>query len=221
VSSLVVKPVGPLSGEVRAYGAKNAVLKQMAACLLASGTHRLRNVPDIADVATMGELLVALGCRVSTPAPHELEIVVPAAGDLRLLGGFDANIRAAGDYEPTIKLMNARMNAVHVPEVMSFFYQNRTGLTQGSTRSAEEHVEIMNRYRAGLDIANVFQTEPGNPASEATGLAQLGVHAMKFSVPWEDTPVEHVDFAFECFHQALEMDPENLTAGMNVVALNY
>jgi glycosyltransferase involved in cell wall biosynthesis/Tfp pilus assembly protein PilF/SAM-dependent methyltransferase len=142
-------------------------------------------------------------------------------GDLRLLGGFDANIRAAGDYEPTIKLMNARMNAVHVPEVMSFFYQNRTGLTQGSTRSAEEHVEIMNRYRAGLDIANVFQTEPGNPASEATGLAQLGVHAMKFSVPWEDTPVEHVDFAFECFHQALEMDPENLTAGMNVVALNY
>ncbi|MDR3459820.1 MAG: glycosyltransferase [Verrucomicrobiae bacterium] len=141
--------------------------------------------------------------------------------DLRQLGGFDANIRAAGDYEPTIKLMNARMNAVHVPEVMSFFYQNRTGLTQGSTRSAEEHVELMNRYRASVDIANVFQTEPGNPASAATGLAQLGVHAMKFSVPWEDTPVEHVDFAFECFNKALALDPENLAAGINVVALNY
>ncbi len=54
---------------------------------------------------------------------------------LRQLGGFDATIRAAGDYEPTLKLMFARMKAVHVPEVMSLFYQNRTGLTQGSNRS--------------------------------------------------------------------------------------
>jgi UDP-N-acetylglucosamine 1-carboxyvinyltransferase len=74
----VVKPVGALEGEVRAYGAKNAVLKEMAACLLASGEHRLTNVPSISDVAVMSELLEALGCQVDEPAAHELRVRVPA-----------------------------------------------------------------------------------------------------------------------------------------------
>jgi len=82
VSSLVVKPSGPLSGEVQAYGAKNAVLKQMAACLLASGEHCLTNVPDITDVTMMVELLEALGCTVKRPNKHELCIVVPEAKDI-------------------------------------------------------------------------------------------------------------------------------------------
>ncbi len=82
MSSLVVKPSGPLSGEVQAYGAKNAVLKQMAACLLASGEHCLTNVPDITDVTMMVELLVALGCTVKRPNKHELCIVVPEAKDI-------------------------------------------------------------------------------------------------------------------------------------------
>jgi len=83
VARLVVRPNGPLGGVVTALGAKNSVLKQMAACLLASGEHRLTNVPDIDDVSTMGELLVELGCVLERPSPCELVIVVPAAGDLR------------------------------------------------------------------------------------------------------------------------------------------
>ncbi|MGH9020814.1 MAG: UDP-N-acetylglucosamine 1-carboxyvinyltransferase [Acidimicrobiales bacterium] len=79
--SLVVKPAGPLAGEVEALGAKNAVLKQMAACLLATGEHRLSNVPDITDVTVMVELLEALGCGV-TRAPRELVIRVPDASGL-------------------------------------------------------------------------------------------------------------------------------------------
>ena len=54
----------------------------MAACLLASGTHRLTNVPAITDVDMMAELLGALGCTVDSSIPHELSITVPAAGDL-------------------------------------------------------------------------------------------------------------------------------------------
>jgi UDP-N-acetylglucosamine 1-carboxyvinyltransferase len=82
VTSLVVKPAGALVGEARAYGAKNAVLKQMAACLLASGEHRLTNVPRISDVSVMSELLIALGCRVSSPKEHELRVCVPEADQL-------------------------------------------------------------------------------------------------------------------------------------------
>ena len=78
----MVKPAGALEGEVRAYGAKNAVLKEMAACLLASGEHRLTNVPRISDVKVMSELLEALGCRVDEPAAHELRVFVPACDQI-------------------------------------------------------------------------------------------------------------------------------------------
>jgi UDP-N-acetylglucosamine 1-carboxyvinyltransferase len=58
---IVVRGSGPLQGEVRVGGAKNSVLKLMAAALLAPGEHELSNVPDISDVATMRELVAALG----------------------------------------------------------------------------------------------------------------------------------------------------------------
>ena len=82
MSSLVIKPAGALSGDVLALGAKNAVLKQMAACLLASGRHHLTNVPDITDVTVMIELLEALGCVVERPASHEIYVIVPEASEL-------------------------------------------------------------------------------------------------------------------------------------------
>lgn len=53
-----------LAGEVRIPGAKNSVLKLMAASLLATGTSTIENVPDILDVDIMGELLRRLGCDV-------------------------------------------------------------------------------------------------------------------------------------------------------------
>lgn len=81
VPSVVIEPRGPLVGAVTAYGAKNAVLKQMAACLLASGRHRLTNVPDIVDVTLMSQLLESLGCSV-VRSPHCLDIVVPATDHL-------------------------------------------------------------------------------------------------------------------------------------------
>ncbi len=66
---------------MQAFGAKNAVLKQMAACLLATGRHELVNVPDITDVDVMCELLQALGCAV-TRGEHRVTIDVPEASDL-------------------------------------------------------------------------------------------------------------------------------------------
>lgn len=54
----------PLRGEVTISGAKNAALPALAATLLTSDECALRNVPDLADVATMVELLRALGATV-------------------------------------------------------------------------------------------------------------------------------------------------------------
>ena len=78
MKTIVVEPGAPLRGSVRVGGAKNSVLKLMAACLLAEGTHRITNVPAISDVDTMAEVLEALGCGVSKPEPGALEISVPA-----------------------------------------------------------------------------------------------------------------------------------------------
>ena len=76
-SSFRVRKSGPLSGTVQIHGAKNSVLKLMAATLLAEGTYRIDNVPDITDVYTMGELLSSMGLTV-THGTGTVDIVCPA-----------------------------------------------------------------------------------------------------------------------------------------------
>jgi len=66
-----------LAGEVQVTGAKNSVLKLMAAALLAEGTSRLTAVPGIYDVPVMASLLETLGCSV-LKQPGAVEITVPA-----------------------------------------------------------------------------------------------------------------------------------------------
>ncbi|NJL23440.1 MAG: UDP-N-acetylglucosamine 1-carboxyvinyltransferase, partial [Leptolyngbyaceae cyanobacterium SM1_3_5] len=51
----------PLAGQVKISGAKNSALVIMAGALLCPQDCRLRNLPAVADVAKMGELLSALG----------------------------------------------------------------------------------------------------------------------------------------------------------------
>ena len=53
-----------LAGEVAVGGAKNSVLKLMAATLLAEGTSTITNFPDILDVPLMAEVLRGLGATV-------------------------------------------------------------------------------------------------------------------------------------------------------------
>jgi UDP-N-acetylglucosamine 1-carboxyvinyltransferase len=69
-----VRRSGPLSGNVQVPGAKNSVLKLMAATLLAEGEFVLTNVPAIADVETMSELLGALGVKSKWLGPHEISL---------------------------------------------------------------------------------------------------------------------------------------------------
>jgi UDP-N-acetylglucosamine 1-carboxyvinyltransferase len=65
-----------LIGEVEVTGAKNSVLKVMAAALLAEGRTTLHNVPDIVDVPIMGEVLSGLGATVAGASPS-ITIDVP------------------------------------------------------------------------------------------------------------------------------------------------
>jgi UDP-N-acetylglucosamine 1-carboxyvinyltransferase len=66
-----------LDGEVHVGGAKNSALKLMAAALLTPGRTTLQNVPQITDIAIMGEVLRRLGCEIGTSADGELIIDAP------------------------------------------------------------------------------------------------------------------------------------------------
>lgn len=60
---LLIKGGQPLVGRIRVSGAKNAVLKLMAAVLLGRGKFVIRDVPAIKDVYTMIGVLEALGVK--------------------------------------------------------------------------------------------------------------------------------------------------------------
>jgi len=65
-----------LKGSFSVPGAKNAVLKEMVACLLAPGKYVLSNAPDIKDVHYMSQVLSHLGLEI-TFNNQELNIQTP------------------------------------------------------------------------------------------------------------------------------------------------
>ncbi len=93
-----------LKGEVTVTGAKNSVLKLMAASLLAQGKTTISNVPDIADVDIMSDLLTRLGCTVvlnnKSGGDGTVTIDVPATplhrADYELVRKMRASINVLG-----------------------------------------------------------------------------------------------------------------------------
>ncbi|HUL61092.1 MAG TPA: UDP-N-acetylglucosamine 1-carboxyvinyltransferase [Anaeromyxobacteraceae bacterium] len=78
----------PLRGTVHVSGAKNAALPAIAATLLADGDHVVRNVPDLADVRTMGRLLAHMGCEVARSGDR-IAVRVKVPRDVRAEAPYD------------------------------------------------------------------------------------------------------------------------------------
>ena len=85
----------PLNGHIQVSGAKNSALKLLAAALLAEGTSRIRNVPDIADVHNMIAMLEHLGIGVSRQDDDDLVIDVPADVGQETSADLAARLRAS------------------------------------------------------------------------------------------------------------------------------
>ncbi len=69
MDKLRIKGGSPLTGEVRASGAKNAALPILCAALLSPEPLRLSNVPRLNDVGTMEALLAQMGVRLDARTP--------------------------------------------------------------------------------------------------------------------------------------------------------
>lgn len=133
----------PLSGTVRASGAKNAVLPAMAACLLAGGRSVLRNVPNVMDVRTMRRLLIRLGCRVDF-ADGSMAIDVPA------------KLRCQAEYE-IVKQMRASYYVMG--PLLARFGTARVSLPGGcaiGARPIDLHLRGMEALGAKVEIVHGY-----------------------------------------------------------------
>jgi UDP-N-acetylglucosamine 1-carboxyvinyltransferase len=110
MESIIVHGGSTLTGEVRVGGAKNSALKLMAAALLAPGASTLTNVPDIADIAVMAELLGGLGVSV-TRSDHSLRVDSTRVGSAEAPYDMVARMRASISV---LGALVARMGRAHV-----------------------------------------------------------------------------------------------------------
>jgi UDP-N-acetylglucosamine 1-carboxyvinyltransferase len=101
-----------LRGDVYIQGAKNSVLKLMAVSLLAPGTSTIKNVPDIADVAMMAELLETLGCTITRDLTSQsVTIVVPE------VPGYRADYEIVRKLRASINVLGPLVARLHKAEV--------------------------------------------------------------------------------------------------------
>ena len=123
---LVITGGNELSGELTVAGAKNAVLKQMAASLLFAGPVCIKNVPNLTDVYSMLEVLEFLGAKVKFKkniveidssdisgsfAPHEL--VNKLRASFNVLGPLVSRFREAKVSMPGGCQIGARRLDLH------------------------------------------------------------------------------------------------------------
>jgi UDP-N-acetylglucosamine 1-carboxyvinyltransferase len=144
VSSLIVRPSGPLEGVVPIGGAKNSVLKLMAATVLAPGTYTLRNVPRIADVGWMADLLDSMGMTVTWTDDHELQIE----------HGVDLNPEAP--YEVVEKM---RASIVVLGPLLTRWGRARVALPGGDDfgpRPIDMHVEALEQLGATFESSHGY-----------------------------------------------------------------
>jgi UDP-N-acetylglucosamine 1-carboxyvinyltransferase len=88
-AQIVVRRSGPLSGDVTVPGAKNSVLKLMATTLLTDGVTTLTNVPDIADVAIMSDLLTAIGVQIEWHPTESHTLLLTNRGDITPVAPYE------------------------------------------------------------------------------------------------------------------------------------
>jgi len=134
-----------LAGEVRLAGAKNSVLKLMAAALLAHGVTVLHQVPDIADVAIMAELLRRLGCTVEhDPRTASLRVDVPERP------GHQADYDLVRLMRASICVLGPLVARCGVAEVA------RPGGDAIGSRPLDLHVDGLVRLGASVDTEHGF-----------------------------------------------------------------
>jgi UDP-N-acetylglucosamine 1-carboxyvinyltransferase len=153
---------------VTVTGAKNSVLKLMAASLLAAGKTTITNVPEIADVDIMSDLLTRLGCtvvhvgdRVTIDVPAipghraDYDLVRKMRASINVLGPLVARIGRAEVALPGGDAIGSRGLDFHIK-----------GLTSLGANAHIEHGYVIAEAPTGLIGATVELDFPSVGATE-------------------------------------------------------
>ena len=141
----------PLRGEVPIGGSKNAALKLLAAATLTGERCRFTNMPEIADVSLMAEVLSDLGVVVEHPEPNTYEV---SAGDVDWL------------FVPLEAAAKMRASFILLGPLLARFGQviiSNPGGDRIGRRPVDLHVEAMQALGATVEYRNgyYFAQAPG------------------------------------------------------------
>jgi UDP-N-acetylglucosamine 1-carboxyvinyltransferase len=134
----------PLRGEVRIAGAKNAVLKMMAAAALTPDPVTLRNAPNISDVAILREVMTDIGFAVRRKNDDGLEI---QAGEARW------------PFVPVVAARKMRASFILLGPMLARFGRvilPNPGGDRIGRRPVDFHVAAMERLGATIDYRNGY-----------------------------------------------------------------
>ncbi|EHH67959.1 UDP-N-acetylglucosamine 1-carboxyvinyltransferase [Gluconobacter morbifer] len=132
-----------LSGEIEISGAKNSGLKLMVAGLLTAERLVLSNVPQIADIRTMRDLLMRLGLSVEEVAPRTLSI-----------GGEIASVEAPYDI-----VSKMRASILVLGPLLSRAREAKVSLPGGcaiGTRPVDMHLKGLETLGAEIRLENGY-----------------------------------------------------------------
>ncbi|MCL2572855.1 MAG: UDP-N-acetylglucosamine 1-carboxyvinyltransferase [Defluviitaleaceae bacterium] len=109
----IIKPSGPLKGQVEIGGAKNAVLPVLAGSILTGQHCRISNVPNLSDVESMSELVESLGGHITW---NRAKGIIDA--DTTNLQKYDAAYELVGKLRASFLIIGpllARLGRARVP----------------------------------------------------------------------------------------------------------
>ena len=144
MSKLIINGGVPLPGELRASGAKNAVLPILAATLLADSPVTIRNVPHLQDVTTTMELLGRMG--VDLVVDERMNIQV----DPRSIHSFQA---------PYELVRTMRASILVLGPLLARFGQAEVSLPGGcaiGSRPVNLHIKGLEAMGADIKVENGY-----------------------------------------------------------------
>ena len=159
-----------LVGDVKVSGAKNSILKLMAVSLMAPGTYILSNVPQIADVTMMGELLVSLGCKIDHDvSTSKLTITVPEdlgyRADYQYVRKLRASINVLGPLVARLGRAEVALPGGDAIGSRGLDFHTR-GLVELGAEIKNEHGYIIASAKNGLKGAKIELDFPSVGATE-------------------------------------------------------
>ncbi|MDQ6728697.1 MAG: UDP-N-acetylglucosamine 1-carboxyvinyltransferase, partial [Actinomycetota bacterium] len=165
--SWAIEPVGPLHGEVRISGSKNAVSKHMVAALLARGPSTISNAPRLGDVDITAGMLRSVGAGVEIDGAGSESDGGRVVIDPESLTESRIPVSYSGLNRTAILLVGPllhRIGEAFVP----FVGGDRIG-----PRPVDFHVDALRRFGAEVEV-----TEEGLEAKA------VRLHGAHIHLPW-------------------------------------